>query len=74
MIGSVEQHEHGDEAVLDNLSQPVELTHLEAHASGAMHLNHEWVAYLDAAHLPDHVAGVDDGLHHGVQEGGTAYA
>lgn len=73
-IGSVSSDEHGDEALLDNLSQPVELERLEVHASGAIHLNHEWVAYLDEAHLPVHVAGVDDGLHHGVAEDGTAYA
>ena len=75
-IDSVDSHEghRDDEAVLDNLSQPVELNHLETMASGALHLNHDWIAYLDEAHLPTQVAGVDDAIHHGAPEGGTAYA
>jgi len=73
-IGSVSGDEHGDEALLDSLSQPVELERLEVHAAGAIHLNHEWVAYLDEAHLPVHVAGVDDRIRHGATEDGTAYA
>ncbi len=70
----MEQHEQ-DEAVLANLSQPVELTNLAAHASHTVHLNHDWVAYLDGAHMPTHVAGIDDSIHHRVgDQGGTAYA
>jgi hypothetical protein len=68
-------HNHDDdEAHLDNLTEPVELKDLETSASGAMTLNQEWVAHLDEAELPTHVAGIDENLHHAAPDGGTAYA
>lgn len=63
-----------DEDYLNSLTEPVELTNLQVSASGSMHLNHEWVAYLDEAELPAHVVGIDDNLHHTAHEEGSAYA